>query len=363
MPETNFFWDPLSDNILRERDETGAVTAEYTTEPGLYGNVISQNRGGVESQFHFDAIGSTLALTNDNQTVTDTRTYAAFGETVEQSGFMQFSCQYIGQHEYWRDSLTGQYLIRQRTYEPCRARWTSIDPVRKGTFETGLYIYGSNSPLNRIDPSGLLTIRPVGSTLGRLGCDDVAEIRWNFHIDYKLSDTAKGAPCDGFIVQKISFICTTDFCNPKKFKDLCEVDLDSPQVSQEFWELWEVKKGSDSPERPFGAKNDDSATNPFRNTTCGFRYSRGEARFYCKSPLDDPTGNKVGTGELADWQTLAYGTAPCAVRTNRSTDIKPPFWDKPPVDGPASRYFYADWYCCGDCKEDVRRAYATATPK
>jgi hypothetical protein len=34
MPEINFFWDPLSGNILQERDETGAVTAEYTAEPG-----------------------------------------------------------------------------------------------------------------------------------------------------------------------------------------------------------------------------------------------------------------------------------------------------------------------------------------
>jgi hypothetical protein len=31
MPEINFFWDPLSDNILQERDETGAVTAEGKT--------------------------------------------------------------------------------------------------------------------------------------------------------------------------------------------------------------------------------------------------------------------------------------------------------------------------------------------
>ena len=34
MARTYFFWDPLSDNILQERDETGAVMAEYTTEPG-----------------------------------------------------------------------------------------------------------------------------------------------------------------------------------------------------------------------------------------------------------------------------------------------------------------------------------------
>ena len=42
MARTYLFWDPLSDNILQERDETGAVTAEYTTEPGLYGNLAGK---------------------------------------------------------------------------------------------------------------------------------------------------------------------------------------------------------------------------------------------------------------------------------------------------------------------------------
>ena len=47
MPEINFFWDPLEGNMLQRRDETGAVTAEYTAAPGLYGNIISQNRGAL----------------------------------------------------------------------------------------------------------------------------------------------------------------------------------------------------------------------------------------------------------------------------------------------------------------------------
>ena len=97
MPETNFFWDPLSDNVLQERDETGAVTAEYTAEPGLYGNIISQNRGGVESQYHYDARGSALAVTDDNQNVTDTFGYTAFGEVTERTGTTEVPFQYIGQ--------------------------------------------------------------------------------------------------------------------------------------------------------------------------------------------------------------------------------------------------------------------------
>jgi len=123
MPEINFFWDPLSDNILQERDETGAVTAEYTTEPGLYGSVISQNRGGMESQFHYDAQGSALAVTDDNQNVTDTFAYSAFGEVTERTGTTEVPFQYIGQNAFYRDSLTGYYSARQTGYESSRGRF------------------------------------------------------------------------------------------------------------------------------------------------------------------------------------------------------------------------------------------------
>ena len=39
----------------------------------------------MESQFHYDAQGSTLAVTDDNQTVTDTFAYSAFGEVTERT--------------------------------------------------------------------------------------------------------------------------------------------------------------------------------------------------------------------------------------------------------------------------------------
>jgi hypothetical protein len=44
MPVTNYFWDPLQDNITKEYDDNGDTIVRYTTEPGLYGNVISQER-------------------------------------------------------------------------------------------------------------------------------------------------------------------------------------------------------------------------------------------------------------------------------------------------------------------------------
>jgi RHS repeat-associated protein len=199
MPEINFFWDPLSDNILQERDETGAVTAEYTAEPGLYGNIISQNRGGVESQFHYDAQGSNLAVTDDNQNVTDTFAYTAFGEVTERTGTTEIPFQYIGQKGYYTDGLTGQILIRRRPYEPSRARWLCVDPGQAAAFlefahliATLYYVYSRNLPLSRMDPSGLrdemmcdkcnemlamppLEVSQLDRCLKRAGCEVIAK--------------------------------------------------------------------------------------------------------------------------------------------------------------------------------------------
>jgi RHS repeat-associated protein len=155
MVRTYFFWDPLSDNILQERDETGAVTAEYTAEPGLYGNIISQNRGGVESQFHYDAQGSTLAVTDDNHNVTDTFAYTAFGEITERTGTTEVPFQYIGQKGYYTDSVTGQIMVRERPYQLARARWMLPDPLGQMLGRANLYTYAANSPTVSIDPSGL----------------------------------------------------------------------------------------------------------------------------------------------------------------------------------------------------------------
>ena len=49
MAATNYIWDPLSDNVVMEVDDGGDVLAEYTQEPTLYGEVVSQHRSGAES--------------------------------------------------------------------------------------------------------------------------------------------------------------------------------------------------------------------------------------------------------------------------------------------------------------------------
>ena len=33
MAVTNYFWDPIEDNVIKEYDDNGNTTARYTTEP------------------------------------------------------------------------------------------------------------------------------------------------------------------------------------------------------------------------------------------------------------------------------------------------------------------------------------------
>ena len=45
--------------------EDGVLSPSYTHEPGLYGNLLSQNRNGVTSYYHYNGRGDTVALTDD----------------------------------------------------------------------------------------------------------------------------------------------------------------------------------------------------------------------------------------------------------------------------------------------------------
>jgi len=155
MTAVNYLWNPLNDNIVEEFDDAGGTVTEYTTEPSHFGNVISQNLAGQESFLHFDGVGSILAVTDSTGTVTDTRSYSAFGETTEQLGSTVLPLQFVGQAGYYRDAESGEYDIRRRPYAMTRGRWLSNDPAR-AHFDTSIYIYSSNRPVSLTDPAGLL---------------------------------------------------------------------------------------------------------------------------------------------------------------------------------------------------------------
>lgn len=140
MPKTKFIWD--EDNVLYETDGADAVTAQYTYSPEQYGNLISEYRGSTTYTHYYDALGSTVAMTDDTGHVTDTFVYNAWGEEVARTGTTATPWRWIGRRGYCYSS-TGIVAIR-RIYQPSIARWRSCDPVGFvdgcpgiGTFGTG----------------------------------------------------------------------------------------------------------------------------------------------------------------------------------------------------------------------------------
>ena len=86
MPVTNYIWDVVSDNVLMEKDDDGETIARYVQRPELYGEVISQERDGQTRYYNFDGEGNTCELTDENQNVTDTYEYDAFGKEIARTG-------------------------------------------------------------------------------------------------------------------------------------------------------------------------------------------------------------------------------------------------------------------------------------
>jgi len=146
-----------------EPDDEDSFTIEKTY---VYANsqILAQYTDPFSSAAKYlylhDRLGSVRQVidTLGNADVQCRYTYDPFGELFdseaeETEGLNPFK--FTGQ--YFDDEL-GQYYLRARQYDPHIARFTSRDPVT-GKFEEPLtlhkYLYCTNDPINKLDPSGL----------------------------------------------------------------------------------------------------------------------------------------------------------------------------------------------------------------
>lgn len=205
MAKIFYVWDEVCDVVLEEKDEQGGVVTEYANEPGEYGSAISQTSNGVTLHFQYDGQGSTRALTNESGNVTDTFTFAAYGETVQNVGSNSTPYQYMGSFGYQKCGESGDLYVRRRTYSPTLGRWLSRDPVFvSSTFN--LYQYALSSPVVFADPSGLRE-RPIR-------CD--GEIKTEEWFDENLGDALPENVSDpSGRVLEFDFQCIVDCLCPE----------------------------------------------------------------------------------------------------------------------------------------------------
>jgi len=94
-------WD--GQQVLTVLDQADDTQARYTLAPFGYGDLVSQRRGDDSHFFHFDAIGTTRALTDADQAVTDSYIRRAFGTYVSTTGDTLNYFRYIGKLGYYQD--------------------------------------------------------------------------------------------------------------------------------------------------------------------------------------------------------------------------------------------------------------------
>ncbi|MBI4791547.1 MAG: RHS repeat-associated core domain-containing protein [Deltaproteobacteria bacterium] len=104
--------------------------------------------------YHFNTIGSTVAMTNTAQTVVNSYAYTPFGTIANQVENTPQPFKFVGQHGVMAEP-NGFYYMRARYYDPQVRRFISEDPLGFDGGDLNLYAYVGNNPINRTDPSGL----------------------------------------------------------------------------------------------------------------------------------------------------------------------------------------------------------------
>jgi len=116
------------------------------------GRVVSENRGGVVSNYVADPLGSTIGLIDSAGTMTDRWEYWPYGEVVSRTGSNATPLTFLGVLGYFKDVLDKLFYVRARHLRVDLARWLTVDPVWPREQPYG---YAEDSPGLNADPTGL----------------------------------------------------------------------------------------------------------------------------------------------------------------------------------------------------------------
>ncbi|BCO31667.1 hypothetical protein TspCOW1_17700 [Thiohalobacter sp. COW1] len=147
-------------NLIAEADAGGTITRHYVHGQGL----IALIEGNTAYTYHFDALGSTVALTDADEQIVNAYSYRPYGRVVERSEAIDQPFTYVGQYGVMEEAA-GLYYMRARYYDAEVGRFISEDPIG---FEGGLnlYAYVGGNPIIGVDPEGTYCV-PCAVWAGR----------------------------------------------------------------------------------------------------------------------------------------------------------------------------------------------------
>ncbi len=157
---TFFTWDGW--NLIEERNQSDAELRRYIHGAGS-DEILAMIDNSAVQFYHFDGLGSTVALTDSNGTIAECYLYDAFGlptvlsptfstlaVSAANNRFLFTGREWIGEIEL--------YDYRSRCYSAKLGRFLQPDPVKFAAGDSNVYRYVGNAPTSRIDPLGLAAL-------------------------------------------------------------------------------------------------------------------------------------------------------------------------------------------------------------
>jgi len=188
-------------HLIAEYDVTGLLRKYiYGTrfdEPVCMIDVADSN---AVYYYHFDGLGSVVALSNSNGDSCQSYEYSVYGQVAASDpNFIANPYMFTGRRF---DIETGLYYYRARYYNPHIGRFMQTDAVGYGA-AMNLYSFCRNNPLAFVDPSGNLPFSRDGSDVIVTNdpCDPCKPKVFDRHLDrnifnkaYKTIDEAEKCP-------------------------------------------------------------------------------------------------------------------------------------------------------------------------
>ncbi len=207
---------PMS-QVLMETDGSNNPAAYYVYGIGLIARI---RPNGTTHYYHFNNVGSTIAMTDQSQNVTHKYAYDPFGQVTDSEEADANPFRFVGQYGVM-DEGNGLHFMRARFYEAETGRFVSEDPV----WGVNLYEYADGSPNIKADPMGKYWLKYESWLYRHTSWADISE-KW---LIYRLIG-------QGSTVSKTA-TKTTDVMTGGKFGKSIDRGLDRLMNKRPEWDI------------------------------------------------------------------------------------------------------------------------------